>query len=77
MSTNYKQIDPINATLPNFYLRGRRRAFFYTHDISDSPSKYGCTPDYFESVVAKSFEVGGIVFPVKEVVKATATSASP
>jgi hypothetical protein len=50
---------------------------FYTHDISDSPSKYGCTPDYFESVVAKSSEVGGIVLPVKEVVKATApTTAS-
>lgn len=24
---------------------------FYTHDVSDTPSRYGCTPTYFESVV--------------------------
>ncbi len=24
---------------------------FYTHDVSDTPSQYGCTPAYFESVV--------------------------
>ncbi len=34
---------------------------FYTHDVQVNPSKYGCTPEYFSSVVEmaneKAFEV--------------------
>jgi peptidoglycan/xylan/chitin deacetylase (PgdA/CDA1 family) len=37
---------------------------FATHDVSQSPSPYGCTPDLFESVVRYSLEAGAKVLPV-------------
>lgn len=35
-----------------------RRAWliFYTHDVQEAPSPYGCTPDYFEAVVKSCVE---------------------
>jgi hypothetical protein len=39
---------------------------FATHDICESPSPYGCTPELFEQVVAWSVASGAQVVPVAE-----------
>jgi peptidoglycan/xylan/chitin deacetylase (PgdA/CDA1 family) len=40
---------------------------FATHDIDDHPSPYGCTPAFFENIVAHSLESGARILPVDEV----------
>jgi peptidoglycan/xylan/chitin deacetylase (PgdA/CDA1 family) len=44
----------------------RRRGWllFYTHDVSEAPSHYGCSPGYFEAVVRAAIESGGQLLPV-------------
>jgi hypothetical protein len=37
---------------------------FATHDVSDNPSAYGCTPDYFQKVVAHAARSGATVLTV-------------
>lgn len=37
---------------------------FATHDISPHPSRFGCTPDFFEAVVAAAAESGATLLPV-------------
>jgi peptidoglycan/xylan/chitin deacetylase (PgdA/CDA1 family) len=32
---------------------------FYTHDVSEQPSKVGCTPEYFEATVRCVAKIGG------------------
>ena len=39
---------------------------FYTHDITDTPSRFGCTPRQWESVVAYAAERAAVL-PVREV----------
>jgi len=39
---------------------------FYTHDVADSPSRFGCTPRQWESVVAYAAERAAVL-PVREV----------
>jgi peptidoglycan/xylan/chitin deacetylase (PgdA/CDA1 family) len=38
---------------------------FYTHDVSDSPSPFGCTPALFESAVNSALEAGCRVLTVR------------
>lgn len=40
---------------------------FATHDVADSPSAYGCTPEYFDAVVRLSLESGARVLPMSHV----------
>ena len=42
---------------------------FYTHDISASHSSFGCTPQYFEAVVARAAACGADVLTIGEAVK--------
>jgi peptidoglycan/xylan/chitin deacetylase (PgdA/CDA1 family) len=37
---------------------------FSTHDISEDPSPFGCTPAFFEEVVRYAVESGAIILPV-------------
>ena len=37
---------------------------FATHDICESPSPYGCTPEFFEQVVQWTLESGARILPV-------------
>jgi peptidoglycan/xylan/chitin deacetylase (PgdA/CDA1 family) len=37
---------------------------FATHDISDSPSPFGCTPSFFEDVVEYAAQSGARILPV-------------
>jgi peptidoglycan/xylan/chitin deacetylase (PgdA/CDA1 family) len=39
---------------------------FATHDICSDPSRYGCTPDFFEDVVQYAVSSGSLVLPVRE-----------
>jgi hypothetical protein len=37
---------------------------FYTHDVRDTPSSFGCTPGYFEAVVQSAAASGGRIVTV-------------
>ena len=37
---------------------------FATHDVAPGPSRYGCTPEFFESVVEAAVQSGAVVLPV-------------
>jgi peptidoglycan/xylan/chitin deacetylase (PgdA/CDA1 family) len=39
---------------------------FATHDISSQPTRFGCTPDFFASVVQESIDSGATILPVAE-----------
>jgi peptidoglycan/xylan/chitin deacetylase (PgdA/CDA1 family) len=39
---------------------------FYTHDISETPSSYGCTAEYFQEVVRYAAESGAEILTVGE-----------
>jgi hypothetical protein len=39
---------------------------FYTHDVADEPSPFGCTPAQFQSIVAYAME-NVPVLPVRDV----------
>ncbi len=41
----------------------------YTHDVTDSPSPYGCTPDYFREALSLAVASGATILPVKDVIK--------
>ncbi len=38
---------------------------FYTHDVADHPSRYGCTPALFESALSGALAAGYQVLPVR------------
>src|SRR5206468_12321912 len=44
--------------------RERGWLIFATHDVSDNPSPFGCTPDFFEQVVRWAVESGARILPV-------------
>jgi peptidoglycan/xylan/chitin deacetylase (PgdA/CDA1 family) len=46
--------------------RERGWLIFATHDVSDTPTPYGCTPDFFESVVESAVRSGTTIVPVIE-----------
>ena len=41
---------------------------FYTHDVCESPSRYGCTPEDFREVVSYAVSSGARVMPVRDAV---------
>jgi peptidoglycan/xylan/chitin deacetylase (PgdA/CDA1 family) len=47
---------------------------FYTHDIAASPSSFGCTPHYFETVVSKAAASGAAILKIGEAAKRLRTS---
>lgn len=42
---------------------------FYTHDVSNSPQKYGCTIRLFSEIIRLSVESGAKILPIKDVFK--------
>ncbi len=42
---------------------------FYTHDIASTPTRYGCTPTYFEEAVRSAVESGARIVTVSEAVR--------
>jgi len=46
--------------------RARGWLILATHDVRDAPSRFGCTPAFFEQVVQWSLESGARILPVLE-----------
>jgi peptidoglycan/xylan/chitin deacetylase (PgdA/CDA1 family) len=46
---------------------------FYTHDVTEAPSPYGCTPSLFEHAVKSAISAGAEIRPVDAALKAVAT----
>lgn len=44
--------------------RVRGWLIFATHDISDSPTPYGCTPHFFEDIVQYTIKTGARILPI-------------
>lgn len=44
--------------------RAKGWLIFATHDICDSPTRYGCTPFFFEQIVRYSVDSGARILPV-------------
>jgi hypothetical protein len=42
---------------------------FYTHDVRPQPSRYGCTPELFQAVVALALDRGARLLPVSKVLE--------
>jgi peptidoglycan/xylan/chitin deacetylase (PgdA/CDA1 family) len=49
--------------------RARGWLIFATHDISNTPTPYGCTPDYLEEVVQSALSSGARILPVFQVLE--------
>jgi len=49
---------------------------FYTHDVADEPSPFGCTPAQFQSIVAYAAE-NASVLPVREVLTGLGIAGNP
>lgn len=50
---------------------------FATHDVSDLPTRYGCTPALFERVVRCSAESGAVILPVHAALQRIQQVADP
>lgn len=48
---------------------------FATHDVSELPTPYGCTPAFFEAVVEHTIESGAVVLPVGRALDAALSSS--
>jgi len=48
---------------------------FATHDVTDSPTRYGCTPRLFEKVVRCSVRLGAKILPVSKALQAVIGSS--
>jgi hypothetical protein len=47
-------------------LKARGWLIFATHDISDDPTPYGCSPSFFEEIVKCSIDSGAKILPVAQ-----------
>jgi peptidoglycan/xylan/chitin deacetylase (PgdA/CDA1 family) len=43
---------------------------FATHDVSDTPTRYGCTPSFLKEIVQYSLDSGATILPVAEALDA-------
>lgn len=48
---------------------------FYTHDVKDNPSPYGCTPELFERALSRALRGGSQLLTVANVVNGLSCSA--
>jgi hypothetical protein len=46
---------------------------FATHDVSDTPTPYGCTPGFFEDIVESAVESGARIVPVADALNSLST----
>lgn len=50
--------------------KARGWLIFVTHDISETPSPFGCPPSFFEEIVKYAFDSGAKILPVAEALDA-------
>jgi Polysaccharide deacetylase len=55
--------------------RVRGWLIFATHDISENPSPFGCTPEFFEDIVKCAVDSGARIVPVIQAWEALTTSS--
>ncbi len=48
---------------------------FATHDVSEDPTPYGCTPSFFADIVQHSMTSGALILPVVEVLESLISSS--
>ena len=63
---NRGNIDLVRSVIEE-NAKARGWLVFATHDVAESPSVYGCEPDYFEEVVRLSIQSGARVRPIGQV----------
>ncbi len=56
-------------TLIEENVRRRSWLIFFTHDVRQRPSEYGCTPELFESVVSEAAKSGSRILTVGEALR--------
>jgi peptidoglycan/xylan/chitin deacetylase (PgdA/CDA1 family) len=56
--------------------KARGWLIFATHDISETPSPYGCTPSFFEEIVNYSLVSRSIILPVSEALESIQQNCS-
>lgn len=61
-------VDAIKRTIDN-NSRAKGWLILATHDVCDSPTRFGCTPGFFEQVVGYAARSGASVLPVSEAFK--------
>jgi peptidoglycan/xylan/chitin deacetylase (PgdA/CDA1 family) len=67
-------MTPIDAVI-EANIQSRGWLIFSTHDISPTPTRFGCTPAFFEAIVARTLARGCRVLSVAEVLKCGAIAA--
>lgn len=67
----YEQSRPLQSAFSTIDRAVRERAWlvFYTHDVQDNYTRYGCSPAYFEAVVRYCRDQGVRVLTVEEAVR--------
>ena len=63
------QLPRVESLLSETARRRSGWVIFYTHDVQQNPSPFGCTPALLDSVVALTLERGFQVLPVSQVVR--------
>jgi len=67
----YSDSIPLSA-VEEIVERARREGgwlIFYSHDISAQPTRYGCTPQYFEAAVGYATKSGAQIVTISDAVK--------
>jgi glycosyltransferase involved in cell wall biosynthesis/peptidoglycan/xylan/chitin deacetylase (PgdA/CDA1 family) len=68
LEKTHNSIQPIKDVI-DCNRQARGWLIFATHDISDSPSPFGCTPTFFEQVVQYAVNSGAKILPVVQALK--------
>jgi peptidoglycan/xylan/chitin deacetylase (PgdA/CDA1 family) len=63
------------AALTKESIRCNGWLIFATHDVSDSPTRFGCTPALLEKIVVFSLRFGAKILPVSEALQVITTSS--
>lgn len=72
----YLRANPLYSAYPFQHVRSlidrnsaaRGWLIFYTHDVCDAPSRYGCTPAYFQNAVDYASQSGARLLPIRHAV---------
>ena len=62
---DFHSIDEIFSILEDFHKSGGW-LIFYTHDVKSNFSKYGCSPEYFETIVQKCKDLNISITTIKD-----------
>jgi peptidoglycan/xylan/chitin deacetylase (PgdA/CDA1 family) len=68
LSSHFLEQSRDNPEIVRNLIRENRAAcgwlIFSTHDISEAPTRFGCTPEYFEDIVRHAADSGAQILPV-------------